>query len=114
MSKKRILILEDQPEIMRIFTRVLSKLGVEITHYTAAETAVFDIQSQGWSFDIILCDENLDGKMTGTDFKNWLKVNRPDLAANFISTTNDPRAALTHTRHIEKMDIRAIEEAAKS
>jgi DNA-binding response OmpR family regulator len=83
----RILLVEDEPVVRRLFTTILSSDGFEVrsTGSILEARAMMGVDT----FDLIIADYSLpDG--TADDFYAWVKVNHPKLTNKFILTTGWP------------------------
>jgi DNA-binding NtrC family response regulator len=91
--EERILLVEDDPEVLSLTRKVLKKNGYLVySCRTVAEALVVFEQEKG-CFDLVLCDVILpDGK--GTDLLVRLKDIQPTLNALLVSGYADDREAL--------------------
>jgi len=60
--KRKILVVDDEPEILALLGEYLTKKGFQVTKCSGGEEALATVKS-GRTFDIIL----LDGRMPGID-----------------------------------------------
>ena len=85
-SKKRILVVEDEPAITMIFQRVLKGMGF------AVELAVDGVIAQAIleqkDFELIILDIRTP-RMNGKELYGWLKEKYPDKADKVVFATGD-------------------------
>ena len=79
---KRLLLVEDDPLLRRLFSRKLK--GMEVVEAASVESAKALLQAE--SFDNVLSDVML-GESTGADLHRWLTQSQPDLAARMVFMT---------------------------
>ena len=65
-SKPRVLVIDDDAQVLRAFSRLLSRHF--LVESEAAAAPALRRLAGGESFDVILCDRNLPGGMSGQDF----------------------------------------------
>jgi two-component system cell cycle response regulator len=76
----RILLVEDSPTVATAVTKMLTKQGMEVTHYGSAEDALELLEATdsnaafNTQFDLVLTDFHLDGKMTGGDLLHAIRA----------------------------------------
>ena len=100
MPKKRVLIVEDDPQLQIAYFRLLNK-KCDISTIDRAEAAITWLKKV--NFDYIFCDFNLAGKMTGEDVFNWLRENRPEDLPKFYFVSGDAsRCRKLHDQVIDK------------
>lgn len=64
MSKHSVLVMEDDPQLLRLYSKALNKAGYGVCGAGNADQARIALENT--SFDMILCDINL-GDGCGTD-----------------------------------------------
>ncbi len=80
----RILLVEDEPVVRRLFTTILSADGFEVQSTGLKSEARRMLEES--TFDLIVSDYTLpDG--TADDLYAWVKANHPELTNKFILTT---------------------------
>ena len=89
----RVLIVDDEPALLRTFERVLVSIGCEVV--TAADAEVAYAMLDGMDVDLILLDLHLR-QMAGDTFflaaiRRW-----PHLAGRIVMMTGDPGAEKDH------------------
>jgi len=90
--RKRVLLIDDEPMIVRVASRALSRL-FEVEGVTDAREALRRI-SAGKRYDLILCDLMMPG-LTGMDFHEQLAATAPALLPRLVFVTGGaftPRA----------------------
>jgi CheY-like chemotaxis protein len=65
-AKPRVLVIDDDRQVLRIFERLLADDFTVTTEVSAADA--LERMHHGDSFDVILCDRNLGPGMSGQDF----------------------------------------------
>jgi CheY-like chemotaxis protein len=90
VTKKRILIVEDDAESGRLLLRILETEGYEVALATDADSAVAAAWEQ--PFDLAISDLLLrDGKDGGLDVVDSIRTIQPDLMVLFMSGYGAPR-----------------------
>jgi len=90
--RRRVLIVDDEPLLVRSFTRILER-DHDVTAFSSAREALRRIEA-GESWDVILCDLHMP-EMDGMAFFERLSRGRPELAARLVFITGGaftPRA----------------------
>jgi|GEM_PF-429955 len=82
-----ILILDDEPQIRSLLTRILKTDGYTFADASSAEDAR-ELMKKG-SFELMLCDINLPGE-SGLDFARFALTEFPDTAVIMITGQDDP------------------------
>ncbi len=82
----RVLVIDDEPAIVDLVTRLLARDGYSVTGALRAGRALEELQRE--QFDIILCDMRMPD-MDGIAFYQQLKLDLPDAQARFIMMTGD-------------------------
>lgn len=77
----RILLIDDEPAILRAYRRVLEP-SYSVTVATTAKAA-FDLLDDGSSFDAVICDVNMP-ELSGVEFYRRLELRDPDLARRVV------------------------------
>jgi len=116
---RRVLVVDDDDMLRRILARTLRRT-YGVIEVGNAESAL-EMLAGGQSFDVILCDLNLDG-MSGSQFLKQLTIRHPDHAARTIVMSGAPRGTLDEelllrleARFVEKpASARVIESAIES
>jgi two-component system NtrC family sensor kinase len=95
---KRILLIDDEQEILELITRVLKKMGHQVIAVTEGESALDSIAEE--EYDLIVSDVKMPG-MAGEELYQLLRTERPGLAKRLIFITGDTvsdstRAFLQH------------------
>jgi|GEM_PF-1492898 len=84
VERARILLIEDEPGVVRLLTRMLGK-GYSLVS-TASGKDAQEVVSANPDFDLILCDLMMS-PMSGTEFHAWLTQQEPGLANRLIFIT---------------------------
>ena len=85
-SRKKILLVEDEPIIGRLLKRVLNAEGFEVDIVQDGRVAIEAVNNK--RFDICISDIRLPG-INGIQFYKLLKANHPQLSQNMIFITGD-------------------------
>ena len=85
-GKKRILVVEDEPAINRVFQRVLSNKGFEIE--TVMNGIVAQTILEQNDYELIFLDMRTPG-MSSNELYGWLKDKFPQKAKRVIFSTGD-------------------------
>ena len=83
-GKERILVMDDEPSILKIMRRTLTKLGYEITttsHGQEALDAFLEAQATGRSFDAVILDLTIPGGIGGREVLQELLQHEPKIKA---------------------------------
>jgi PAS domain S-box-containing protein len=88
-SKKKILLVEDDPMIAKMETRQLEKKGYSISHAKDAKTAIEMIFSEDCRIDLILMDIDLGTGMDGTEAAEEI-LKKKDIPIVFLSSHTEP------------------------
>lgn len=79
---KKILILDDDENILELFSLNLQKLGFQTNTVTDAEIAIDQCQQSVDTdelFDVIIIDLNIPGSMSGTEFAKKIRSLAPQI-----------------------------------
>ncbi len=77
-SGEHILVVDDEPSLVRIANRLLERLGYRVTAHTHPTEALADFLKRPDDFDLVLSDLTMP-QMTGLDLASRLLARRPDL-----------------------------------
>jgi CheY-like chemotaxis protein len=83
--KPSLLIVDDEPSILTLMDRVLTKQGYEVQTCSSVEKAVQILKES--DFDLILIDLYLKGKMNGFELMSWINENKPYIIKIVLSGT---------------------------
>jgi PAS domain S-box-containing protein len=114
---QRVLLVDDEPALSMIGTKVLERLGYKVTAFNAATDAVAAFSRDPSAFDLVITDLTMPG-MTGIDFADALLEIRADvpilLATGYIEESIREQASLLGFREIllKPMSSRILAEAA--
>jgi CheY-like chemotaxis protein len=81
-----VLLVEDEVGLRNALLHFLSRRGVDATAVADGTEALRVLKRQ--SFDVIVSDVRMPG-MSGREFLDRLRVERPELASRLIFTTGD-------------------------
>ena len=77
-SGEHILVVDDEPSLVRIASRILDRLGYRVTAHTRPAEALADFLERPDDFDLVLSDLTMP-RMTGLDLASLMLERRPDL-----------------------------------
>jgi DNA-binding NtrC family response regulator len=98
-GSEAVAIVEDEPSLRSLMTRVLGDMGYKVTAYASADEAVAFLE-QDLSFDLLITDVVLPGTLQGNDLANRLQSSRPALPVLYISGYT--RNAIVHAGRLDK------------
>ncbi len=79
-----VLVVEDQPAILRMVTRGLESAGFDVHQARTGEEAQGLVREEPSSIELLVTDVVLPG-MSGVALAKWMRARRPDLPVVFIS-----------------------------
>ena len=85
-DRKKILLVEDEPVIGRLFKRILNAEGFDVDFVQDGRIAVDAVNNN--HYDLCVSDIRLPG-ITGIQFYELLKANHPQLSLHMIFITGD-------------------------
>ncbi len=80
-----VLLVEDEPEVLRVVQTFLTAWGCKVLACSRAEAALEALQPGGERFDLLLSDVVLGPGLRGTDIAERARALRPDLAVLLMS-----------------------------
>ena len=83
MAKARILVVDDEPEVLRFVVGVLERAEYEVAPAPGAKQAL-EILSRGGPFDLVVSDVVMP-EMCGPELASEIRVRFPSSAIMFIS-----------------------------
>ncbi len=87
MTKKKILIVEDDPQSLRILSSALLQAGYEIQSAISAQEALFEVNR--FKPHLVLTDQDMPG-ITGIEMLRELRLQKNYVTVIFISGQTDP------------------------
>jgi signal transduction histidine kinase len=81
----RVLVVEDEPEVLRVVQAFLGAWQCEVTTLRSAEQALALLQAEDARFDLLLSDIVLGAGMRGTELAARARKRRPGLAVLLMS-----------------------------
>ncbi|MEM6363846.1 MAG: response regulator [Planctomycetota bacterium] len=82
MCKPEILIIDDEPLVLRTLKRTLEDAGLSVT--TTPCTAEARAMLKRFSYSVILCDQNMPGE-TGLEFLTEVRRHHPEIRCFMLS-----------------------------
>jgi len=83
---RRILVAEDEPMVLELFDRLLSREGVEVTLAHDGEEAWNELEDQ--EFDLVVADLCMPN-VSGQEFYERVAEERPEMLHRFVFATGD-------------------------
>ena len=105
----RVLVVDDQPIVLRTVERVLRRLGVVTTLESSSADAVKRIQED--DYDAVLCDLMMP-TLTGMGVYRAVIEERPELAARFVFMSGGPsseEARAFSAAHAERVAVKPFD-----
>lgn len=90
VNKKRILIIDDDPDILDSINAILSAHGFEVINAMSGKEGVEMVSRKP---DLILCDMMMERIDAGTKVAQEIKKNNPDLPIYLLSSIGTATAA---------------------
>ncbi|MEW6706098.1 MAG: PAS domain S-box protein [Pseudomonadota bacterium] len=81
----RVLVVEDEPEVLRVVQAFLSGWRCEVTALRSAEQALALLQAEDAGFDLLLSDIVLGPGMRGTELAERVRERHPGMAVLLMS-----------------------------
>lgn len=106
----KLLLVEDEPEILTALSAVLSGEGYRIAIARSGDEAV-RIFSENPDFDLVITDIVMPGKLQGTTLSRYLRELRPELPVIFMS--GYASEATVHGNGLRPEDIRLMKPVRK-
>jgi NO-binding membrane sensor protein with MHYT domain/nitrogen-specific signal transduction histidine kinase len=94
---ERVLLVEDEANLLAMAAEVLTRLGYEPASFSDSQTALAAFEAEPRSFDVVITDDVMPG-LTGTGLARRLHRRRPNLPIVLVSGYGGPaltRQALT-------------------
>jgi PAS domain S-box-containing protein len=88
----KVLVVEDNPEVLGVSVSMLEQLGYDVHAVVDATSALAAIEKEG--FDIVVSDIVMPGSMDGTALANAIRARKPDLPV-LLMTGYSPAVAQT-------------------
>ncbi len=84
-KNKRILVVEDNPDVLALTSAIVSSLGYDVVTAECGDDAVKILEARGGDFDLLLSDVMLPGEMNGPEVAKFAKAKYPGLKVLFNS-----------------------------
>ncbi len=92
LEQKRVLLVEDDPEIMDILKNFLNEMGIsEIFEANSGFKAQEFIDSDPKGADLVICDWNMPG-MSGFSVFRQFRTSHPEMPFIMVTSRNDPES----------------------
>jgi PAS domain S-box-containing protein len=86
---ERVLLVEDEANLLAMTAEVLTRLGYEPASFSDSQTALAAFEAAPRSFDVVITDDVMPG-LTGTGLAQRLHRRRPDLPIVLVSGYSGP------------------------
>jgi signal transduction histidine kinase len=86
---ERVLLVEDEANLLAMTAEVLTRLGYEPASFSDSQTALAAFEAEPRSFDVVVTDDVMPG-LTGTGLAQRLHRRRPDLPIVLVSGYSGP------------------------
>ena len=86
---ERVLLVDDEPNLLAMTAEVLARLGYEPASFSDSQTALAAFEAEPRSFDVVITDDVMPG-LTGTGLAQRLHRRRPDLPIVLVSGYSGP------------------------
>jgi len=86
---ERVLLVEDEANLLAMTAEVLTRLGYEPASFSDSRTALAAFDAEPRSFDVVVTDDVMPG-LTGTGLAQRLHRRRPDLPIVLVSGYGGP------------------------
>ncbi|MEA3134034.1 MAG: hypothetical protein QOG17_1880 [Gammaproteobacteria bacterium] len=86
---ERVLLVEDEANLLAMTAEVLTRLGYEPASFSDSQTALAAFEAEPRSFDVVITDDVMPG-LTGTGLAQRLHLRRPDLPIVLVSGYSGP------------------------
>ncbi len=103
-GSERILLVDDEEDIVKLGSRVLQDLGYAVVPKTSSVSALQLFTADPYAFDLVISDLTMP-KMTGREFISRLRDVRPELPAILISGLHEGIAAEAGT---DRQDVECV------
>lgn len=85
----RVLLVEDNLEIVDALLPLLQALGGDVHHVATADQAVQLLEDPSQKFDVVLSDIQMPGELSGLDMAIWMRDKRPELPVVLMTGYTD-------------------------
>lgn len=96
LVRKRLLFVDDEPGIRRTLPAILSKYGFSVTVTATVSEAIGEITKQ--SFDLLLCDLNLEREHDGFEVVHAMRNAHPNAVVIILTAYPDVDSAIQGIR----------------
>jgi DNA-binding response OmpR family regulator len=86
---RRLLIVEDQPELRKDLVQYFELKGFEVTQAPTAKQAIDIIQAKGIAWDYMITDYSMHG-MNGSDLIIWCSIWKVTVGKTVLLSGNPP------------------------
>ena len=111
-KRHRVLVAEDQPEVLSMLCTVLEKAGYEVLSARSGDEAKALFAKDTRGFDLLLTDIVMPGTLQGTQLSLELRALQPDLPVVFMS--GYANEALAQDNALRPEDVRLMKPIARA
>ncbi len=106
MQARTILLIEDEPSVSAFIRATLERRGYSVVLSPSGAEGVRELCAQ--SFAGVISDIRMPGSMNGAELHQWIRQNRPNLAAHVLLISGDTANSDTQA-FLEKTGTPCIE-----
>lgn len=110
-SGERVLVVEDEPEVLAIIVTTLSEAGYQVASASSGDEAL-EIYKLNPDFDLLLTDIVMPGSLQGTNLSKTLRGISPGLKVVFMS--GYASEATVHGNGLRPEDIRLMKPVSRA
>ena len=109
-GNKRILLVEDEPEVLNALRKTIERVGYEVLTARSGDEA-YRLFADDPSVDLIITDIVMPGHLMGTDLARQLRSLKPELPVVFMS--GYASEATVHGNGLRSTDIRLMKPVSR-
>jgi putative two-component system response regulator len=87
-----VLVVDDEPQVLQLISRILERHGFHCELAASAEEARVLLESRANTFQLMLCDVNMPGE-SGLELLSSTLETHPEVAALMVTGADDPKLA---------------------
>jgi len=91
MGKFMALLVEHDPVQREVFSNVLKEDGLEVLECSTAEAAELVVATSGTELQVVITDQKLEGRMSGSELAAFARQRFPHLKIVVMSGKEAPR-----------------------
>lgn len=98
-SKKHILLVDDDPEVLDVQAQMLGRMGYRVTAFQNSQEAFARFRDDPCRFDLVVTDEIMPG-LRGTEMAALIRGIRPDLPVMIVTAGLDVERTRGRTKDL--------------